>query len=488
MAHSVPDGSYSGDLYTVSEITDALRQHLETEFPEISIIGEIANFKAHSSGHYYFSLRDENNLLRVVVFRRYAQAAGIEPEDGMMLIATGRISHYGGSGQTQLIAHTVIETGRGGMEVEYNRLLHKLMEEGLTAPGRKRRIPPYPSRIIVITSPTGAVIKDIVQTIDRRWPVAEVVHIEADVQGSRAEKSIIGAFDVSNRIEEADAVILARGGGSAEDLWTFNLEGVARAVSASVHPVITGIGHEIDTTVADYVSDLRAATPTAAAELATPSIEEVGNLVDERMDELATLYRRSSDERLQLLEYILRSSAFPAIVHNLERSELLTADLDGRMEYWWDGIENEASNRIVSCSMSLGKALERTLRVGESSLASHLEELSGYDPTVRISTAGETVKRFEDIVRMGVESDLKLKGRELAERTRALSGLHPLEVLGRGYTYCTSPDGARVIGKSDDIVTGDEMMVHFYDGGALCTVEEKRKGVPWRKKRASKSQ
>jgi exodeoxyribonuclease VII large subunit len=486
MAHSLPDGSFSGDLYTVSEITDALRQHLETEFPEISIIGEIANFKAHSSGHYYFSLRDESNLLRVVVFRRYAQA-GIEPENGMLLIATGRISHYGGSGQTQLIAHTFIEAGRGGMEIEYNHLLRQLMKEGLTAPERKRRIPPYPSRIVVITSPTGAVIRDIVQTIKRRWPVAEIVHIKVDVQGKRAEDSIIGAFGVSNRIEEADVVILARGGGSAEDLWTFNLEGVARAVSSSVHPVITGIGHEIDSTVVDHVSDLRAATPTAAAELATPSIEEVRNHVGKRMDELATLYRRSSDERLQLLEYILRSSAFPAIVHGLERSELISADLSGRLEYWWGGIETEASNRILSCSMRIEKVLERMLRIGESSLAAHLEELSGYDPTVRISTARETVKRFISTVWMGVESDLKLKGMDLGERTRALSGLHPLKVLGRGYTYCTSPDGARVIGRSDDIVTGDQMMVHFYDGGAICTVEEKRKGVPWRKKRASKS-
>lgn len=487
MAHSAPDGSYSGDLYTVSEITDALRQHLETEFPEISVIGEIANFKAHSSGHYYFSLRDESNLLRVVVFRRYAQAAGLEPENGMMLIATGRLSHYGGSGQTQLIAHTVAEAGRGGMEIEYNRLLHKLMEEGLTAPERKRHIPPFPSRIVVITSPTGAVIRDILKTIERRWPVAEVMHIKVDVQGPRAEMSIVGAFDVSNRIEDVDAVILARGGGSVEDLWTFNLEDVARAVSSSVHPVITGIGHEIDTTVADYVSDLRAATPTEAAELATPSIEEVGNLVDDRMEELERLYRRSSDDRLQLLEYILRSSAFPAIIHRLERSELMTADLGAKLENWWGGIEAEASNRLLTCSMTLGKALERKLRIGESSLAAHLDELSGHDPTVRTSTARETVRRLENVVGMGIESDLELRRREITQRTRALSGLNPLEVLGRGYTYCTSPDGAKVIGRSDDIVTGDEMMVHFYDGGARCTVEEKRKGVPWRKKRASKS-
>ena len=153
MAHSSPHGPCSEDIYTVSEITEALRQQLEAEFPEISVIGEVANFKAHPSGHYYFSLRDESNLLRLVVFKRYAQAAEFEPRNGMLLIAKGRISHYGGSGQTQLIAQSFTEAGRGGMEAEYNRLLHKLKEEGLTAPERKRPIPPYPSRIIVITSP-----------------------------------------------------------------------------------------------------------------------------------------------------------------------------------------------------------------------------------------------------------------------------------------------------------------------------------------------
>jgi exodeoxyribonuclease VII large subunit len=486
MIRSSADDPVTGSLYTVSEITEALRQHLETEFSEVSIIGEVANFKAHSSGHYYFSLRDESNLLRVVVFRRHARSAGPEPRNGMLLLATGRISHYGASGQTQLLAHTFTEAGRGSMEIEYNRLLRRLMDEGLTAPERKRCVPPYPSRIVVIASPTGAVVRDIAGTVERRWPVAEIIHIMADVQGPRAERSILGAFDVSNGIEDADVVILARGGGSVEDLWTFNLESVARAVSSSVHPVITGIGHEIDTTVADYVSDLRAATPTAAAELATPSIDEVRNLIDERTDAIALLYRRSADDRLQLLEYVLRSSAFPAIVHGLERSELRTDELTGRLGHWWGGIVGEISSRTLALSMRLEKAVDLRLRVWSASLDARLDDLSKRDPTARVSAVRERVRRMANEMRMGIEFGIALKRRELEQRQRALSGLHPLEVLGRGYTYCTSPDGSRVIGSTDDIVTGDEMMVHFRDGGALCEVEEKRKGAPWRKRRASK--
>ena len=183
-----------------------------------------------------------------------------------------------------------------------------------------------------------------------------------------------------------------------------------------------------------------------------------------------------------MLEYILRSSAFPAIVHRLERSELIGDDMTGRLENWWAGVKMESSSRIRSCSIDLARRMERELRIHESSLAERLERLSGRDPAIRTAKARETARRLGNILQMGMESGLKLKASELTERTRTLSGLHPLEVLGRGYTYCTSPGGDKFIGRSDDIVKGDEMMVHFYDGGALCTVEEKRGGDQWRKK------
>jgi exodeoxyribonuclease VII large subunit len=270
-----PPPDDSEDIYTVTEISEAITQSLESDFPAVRVIGEIANFKAHTSGHLYFSLRDKSNLLRAVVFRRYVEALPFGPDNGMLVIATGRISHYGGGGQTQIVAYRLTPAGRGGMELEFRSLLKKLMREGLTASERKRGIPPYPARFVVITSETGAVIRDILDTLKRRWPVAEILHIGVAVQGPRAVPTIVKAFERANRLEEIDAVILARGGGSIEDLWAFNSEEVARAVAGSVHPVICGIGHEIDTTIADYVADVRAATPTAAAELAAPSMERI---------------------------------------------------------------------------------------------------------------------------------------------------------------------------------------------------------------------
>jgi exodeoxyribonuclease VII large subunit len=475
-----------GDVYTVSEIVEAIRQHLETEFPDINIIGEIANFRAHSSGHFYFSLRDGKNLIRIVVFKRYAEGISFTPEDGQLVVAEGRISHYGGSGQTQLIAHTLRLAGRGLMEVDYARLLKKLMDEGMTAPDRKRSVPRYPSRIVVITSPTGAVIRDIVDTIGRRWPIAEVIHIEVDVQGARAEESIVRAFSISNGLEDVDVVILARGGGSVEDLWTFNRESVARAVASSMHPVITGIGHEIDTTASDYVSDIRAATPTAAAELATPLRDEVRSTVEGLIERIESLGKRSSIERLRLVEYLLRSSVFPAIIHRLDRSELLFSDLVGRLGGWWEEMRLVGMTSVDSSGIHLEAAMVRVLRARESSLAVQLERISALHPRNRVCSAIETLKGCMKIIQVRSCSYVVLRRKELSERLRTLSGMHPLTVLKRGYAVCTSPADEMLITRSGDVATGESMAVHFYDGGAICRVERKRKGMPWRKRRASK--
>lgn len=470
------------DIYTVSEITAAIRQNLESEFPRVSVIGEIANFKAHTSGHLYFSLRDEQNLIRVVIFRRYVGNLSFGPENGMLVISSGQISHYGGSGQTQLLASNVVPAGRGMMELEFRRLLQKLMDEGLTAPERKRRIPPYPQRIVVITSPTGAVIRDILDAFRRRWPVAEVIHICADVQGPGAVRSIPKAFRSANGMRGVDVIILARGGGSIEELWTFNLEEVARAVAGSTHPVITGIGHEIDTTVVDYVSDVRAATPTAAAEIATPLIDDVTNHVDEHMGRLESLYRASSGERLHLLEYLLRSNAFPALIHRLDRAELKLDDRIGWLKGWWEANRSEIANTGEVYSFQIERSLDRLIRRSESRLAKNIERVSSKNPEQFISSSRESLKRLSRLLRVHITNSLDLRTREVTGKLRALMGLYPLNVLERGYTYCTTPDGRKVIERSREIARGDKMAVHFYDGGALCSVERKRKGRPWQKR------
>ncbi len=476
----------SDDIYTVSEISDALRQHLESEFHDISVLGEIANFKAHSSGHLYFSLRDERNLLRVVLFRRNASRLGFEPQNGQLVIASGGVSHYGGSGQTQLIARGLLPAGRGVMEIEYRRLLNALMQEGLTAADRKRHIPAFPERIVIITSSTGAVIRDMIDAIERRWPVTRLIHLCADVQGPRAERSIVRALEMANGLEGVDLVILARGGGSVEDLWTFNLESVARAVAGSRHPVITGIGHEIDTTVCDHVSDLRASTPTAAAELATPDMEEVRGRIESLLLRISSLYRRGAEGKLQMLDYMLRSSSFPAIEHRLDREEFRHGDLTARLEDWFEGRLALAGKRIDTLLMRLGASISQRMRRHEGLLGARMELIAPLDPRTGILVNRGALEGMSRIIETFVTSSLDTHRAALSERMRMLEGLHPLMILRRGYTYCTDPEGDRVIARRGDVARGDGMMVHFYDGGALCTVERTRKGRSWRRRRDSR--
>jgi exodeoxyribonuclease VII large subunit len=463
------------DLYTVTEISEAVRQHLESEFPRVSIIGEIANLKLHTSGHVYFTLRDSANVIHAVLFRRYAERLACNPEDGMLVIAPGRISHFGGSGKTQLIATDMIPAGRGRMEIEFRRLLQRLMDEGLTAAERKRPLALYPTKITVITSPTGAVIRDIVTTIARRWPVAEIVRIHVEVQGPGAARSIIGAFETANAMDDLDTVILARGGGSIEDLWTFNLEEVARAVAASLHPVITGIGHEVDTTVADYVADVRAATPTAAAELATPLIEEVRRGVGDATRRIGDAAAASLGNNLRLVEYLVRSAAFPLIAHRVERAEL---DVDGSLEVlsaWWTEQRTGFERALDSCGIGMEAVVRGRLDRSGRGLASLTEHLIQNSPSGKIRLSEERMRHLTTMLRSGRSGALRLYRSELAGKAHELSALDPLAVLKRGYTVCTAADDARIIPRVDEVSKGSDVAVHFHDGEARCTVTAKRR-------------
>ncbi|MBN2071255.1 MAG: exodeoxyribonuclease VII large subunit [Candidatus Krumholzibacteriota bacterium] len=431
------------DIYSVSEIAEALRHNLETEFPSVRIIGEIANFKAHASGHYYLTLRDEKNLIRIVIFKRNAYRLPFLPSDGMQVIASGRISFYGGTGQTQLIAENLVRAGKGASELQFRRTLQKLIDEGATGIDRKRAIPRFPEKIAVITSLSGAVIKDISNTLARRWPLARIVRVPAEVQGATAAGSIIRAFEETDSMEGIDCVILARGGGSIEDLWAFNLEETARAVLGSKYPVITGIGHEIDTTICDYVSDLRAPTPTAAAELAAPEIGQVKNDIANIIRILGKIADRGSLRRYNMLDLVMRSSVFPAIRHRLDYGMLQADEKQVRLENWWKGNRHD----LLASSGNLCVRLDRTL-----------------------------------IDRLGFVKE------KTAARIRMLEGLYPLSILKRGYSFCTSDDGLRIISGTDNIGKGDNIAVNFHDGSAFCTVKDKRKGKMWRQNKASKIQ
>lgn len=260
-------------FWTVSELTHYLRDLLESDptLSDLWVQGEISNFSRPSSGHIYFTLKDGSSALKCVMWRNAVARQAFLPRDGQAIEVHGTVSIYEAAGQYQLYADLIRPAGEGALYQEFMRLKARLEAEGLFSVERKRPIPESPRRIGVVTSPTGAALRDILHTLQRRYPMVEVILAPTPVQGDEAPAGIIAALEALNRLARPDVILLARGGGSIEDLWAFNDERVARAIAASSAPVISGIGHETDFTIADFISDLRAPTPTAAAELATPN-------------------------------------------------------------------------------------------------------------------------------------------------------------------------------------------------------------------------
>jgi exodeoxyribonuclease VII large subunit len=263
--------------WSVADVNRYMRDLLESDhnLSDLWVQGEVSNFSRPRSGHLYFTLKDERAALRCVMWRNSAQRQNYLPTDGEMVEVHGSISVYEVAGQYQLYADTIQPLGEGALFQEFLRLKAKLEAEGLFDEQRKRPIPPWPRRVGIVTSPTGAALRDMLDTLKRRYPLVEVILAPSAVQGREAPSGIVAGLQDLNRAAAPDVILLARGGGSIEDLWAFNDEGVARAIAASDAPVITGVGHQTDFTIADFVADVRAPTPTAAAELATPNRDDL---------------------------------------------------------------------------------------------------------------------------------------------------------------------------------------------------------------------
>ncbi len=262
-------------LLTVSEITKQIKLSLEEEFSQVSVIGEISNFKAHNSGHWYFNLKDSDSLICCTMWRGYNSYVFFTPQDGMKVVVNGKLSVYPPRGTYQVDVRSMKPAGVGELQAAFEMLKQKLSEEGLFEASHKKSVPVFPAKIGIVTAIDGAAFKDMISVAERRYPLAELVICPARVQGNGATESIIEGLKQLNMQEDIEVIIIARGGGSIEDLWAFNEEEVARAIYDSRIPVISGVGHEIDFTIADFVADLRAPTPSAAMELATPDQNEI---------------------------------------------------------------------------------------------------------------------------------------------------------------------------------------------------------------------
>ena len=303
---------------TVSELNALVSSLVEENFPEVRVLGEVSNLKRHTSGHVYFTLKDAGAQLRAVLFRSDAERAALPLEDGMLVIAEGRVTVYEAYGQYQIVVRSLERAGVGALELAFRLLKERLEKEGLFDSECKKPLPSYPFRIAVVTSPTGAAVRDIVSTLRRRWPPAEILLFPVAVQGGQAAPDIVRALSLLPSVAELDLIILGRGGGSVEDLWAFNEEAVARAIYACPLPVVSAVGHETDFTIADFVADVRAATPTMAAEIAVPRLDDVVLRLDEVERRLVQFAAVGLELRRRRLLELVRSYALGRVRGRLE--------------------------------------------------------------------------------------------------------------------------------------------------------------------------
>lgn len=410
---------------TVSQVNFFLKSLIEGDgrLQSINVTGEISNFTDHyRSGHLYFSLKDEKSVLKAVMFAPAAKRLRFHPEDGMRVTVRGRVSVYEASGQYQLYADAMEPQGIGALTVAYEQLKERLAAEGLFAPERKRPLPLYPRRIGVITSPTGAAVQDILSITARRWPSAEIIFAPVSVQGELAAPQLTQAVQEMNRKKACDVMIIGRGGGSIEDLWAFNDEALARAVAASKIPVVSAVGHETDFTICDFAADVRAATPSAAAELTTPDVTEEKLRVAALGQELSRLiHLRLSEERMQL-DRLVQQSPLVSPMQLLTPWKLRHAEVMGQL---MTAITDTVQTKQHTLQMLTGRldALSplRTLSRGyavvqhaDGSVVKSIAQLSpGETVTLRLADGSATANIQKGTAKKGEATDAREEETEL---------------------------------------------------------------------------
>lgn len=444
---------------TVSELTAQVRGALENRFASVWVEGEISNFRPHSSGHWYFTVKDETAQLRATCFRGVNSRIRFRPADGLQVRARGRLTVYERRGEYELLVEGLDPVGAGALRVAFEQLRERLAAEGLFDEALKRELPLLPRRIGVVTSPTGAAVRDIIRTIERRTRTVNVLVAPARVQGEGAGAEIARAIRLLNEHhrralaegrteDQIDALIVGRGGGSSEDLWAFNEEEVARAIRASAIPVISAVGHETDFTIADFAADVRAATPTAAAEIVAEREDEIASYVEALAHNMVNAVRyRVLAERARVQEAAM-SRVFDDVRERLRGARGELGDVTRRLERRATELTNAARRRFDAAACRLSPA-----RMSARASASR----------VRLA-----------VLRAGVESAARARLDEsrarVAVAAASLDALSPLAVLGRGYALAEDGRGA-IVREARAVGVGDAVRVRLAEGALRCRVE-----------------
>ena len=437
------------DVYTVSRLNREARVLLEGSLPALWIEGEISNLARPASGHMYFCLKDAQAQIRCALFRGHARLLATAPRDGMHVLLRARVSLYEGRGEFQLIVDHLEEAGEGALRRAFEALKARLAKEGLFDNARKRALPRLAQRIGLITSPTGAVVHDVLTTLARRFPAIPVVLYPVPVQGEGAAERIAAMLRVAGERAECDVLILSRGGGSLEDLWAFNEEVVARAIVACPIPVVSGVGHETDFTIADLAADLRAPTPTAAAELVSPDRTEWTVQFRELHARMTRALRTELARRAQHVHWLAAR-----LVHPRHRLELL-------------------GQRLHSLAERVARAGRSRVEQRRTPLLRLSARLWHCAPIARVRASQMQCRHL--YTRLERESARRLAGRRdrLQQLTQALEALSPLRTLARGYAVALDTRTSAVLRDAASVQPGDAIDVRLARGGLRCIVRDR---------------
>ncbi len=437
-------------VLTVTELTSAIRGVLELNFDAVWLEGEISGHKVAYSKHAYFTLKDDNAQIRCVMFRGSRSRLQFEPADGDQVLVQGRVAVYEARGEYQIIVETMEPRGLGALQKAFDQLKKKLEDEGLFSGQNKKPLPEFPWKIGVVTSPTGAVIRDILNVLKRRNPKVSVLLHPVKVQGEGSAEEIANAIRQMNTRHDLDLLIVGRGGGSIEDLWAFNEEIVARAIHQSRLPVISAVGHEVDFTIADFVADLRAPTPSAAAELAVPVLDDVCASLRDLTERLVAQVEWQVEDGRERLRSLIDRRFFREPERILENPAQRLDDITGR----------------------LLRSLDTWSRVQRDGLRSKIKRLLSASPERQLRTTRDKLIYHNQLMTRNMEGRLKQERNRFEGLVRQLQSLSPLNVLGRGYGLVTSSETGKVVTRQDQVTPGDRIHIRLSEGELDARVEE----------------
>ncbi len=435
--------------YSITALNRAIKNMFDSkpELNRVFIKGEISNFKHHTRGHMYFTLKDENSRIAAVMFETATRGLKFEPEDGMKVLVSGRVTVYEANGGYQIYVDQMDLDGIGNLYLEYEKLKKMLQAQGLFDLEHKKPIPKFPKKIGIITAPTGAAIRDILSTIKRRYPICETILFPALVQGVGAKESIVKQLQIAQDFD-LDVIICGRGGGSIEDLWAFNEECVARAIYASKIPIISAVGHEIDFTIADFVADLRAPTPTGAAEMAVPNLVDIKNIIGQ--------YKIRLNENIKSI-MLFKTKKLDALKNSFILKNPMTM---------YEVKEQKLDNLIDVLNKTIIKFInDYKLRLTNIKTSYVLK-----NPLKNYETKRVEVTKYKDLLKKIIVSNLKNNNYKYNILVNKLELLNPVNVLSKGYSLVTI-DG-KVVKSNKDLKVNDNIDIRLSDGNVKAIVKE----------------